>query len=68
MMEKNETMQEQTCPRCGRTYTDRPAVSRDDNTTLICPDCGIREALRSIGVKQKEQDEILEIIHRKGVE
>ena len=52
------------CPRCGRTYFERPALSRLDNETLICPDCGTREALESIGVGVEEQDSILETIHR----
>lgn len=33
------------CPRCGKTYMDHPAISRADNTTEICPDCGTEEAL-----------------------
>lgn len=52
------------CPRCGKTYAEHPALSRTDNETLICPDCGTREALESIGVKAEEQDSILETIHR----
>lgn len=36
-----------TCPRCGREYTGHPAISRADNETLICPDCGTKEALES---------------------
>ena len=38
------------CPRCGKAYHEPPALSRLDNETLICPDCGTREALDSIGV------------------
>lgn len=53
-----------TCPRCGMSYIGHPALSRKDNQTLICPDCGTREALESIGVDEKEQEEILETIHR----
>lgn len=53
-----------TCPRCGKIYYETPALSRVDNKTLICPDCGTREALESINVDQDEQDEILAIIHR----
>ena len=53
-----------TCPYCGREYRDRPALSRKDNKTLICPDCGTREALESIGVAVAEQEQILETIHR----
>ena len=51
------------CPLCGMEYDEHPALSRADNTP-ICPDCGVREALSSIGVAQKEQEEILGIIHR----
>lgn len=34
-----------TCPICGRIYKDYPALSRRDNTTEICPQCGVKEAL-----------------------
>lgn len=52
------------CPQCGRAYHGVPALSRTDNETQICPDCGTREALTSLGVPENEQDRILEIIHR----
>ena len=52
------------CPRCGKEYTGRPAISRTDNQTPICPDCGTREALESIGVDSTEQEKILDTIHR----
>ena len=52
------------CPRCGQTYHGRPAVSRADGKTQICPDCGTREALESIGVDTAEQDKIIDTIHR----
>ena len=51
------------CPRCGRKYTERPAAARDGSGS-ICPDCGTREALASIGVGIEEQDQILATIHR----
>ena len=51
------------CPRCGKEYTGRPALSRADNQTLICPDCGTRESLESIGINTDEQDKILRAIH-----
>lgn len=54
----------QTCPKCGRVYTEQPATSRVDGSP-ICPDCGTREALESIGVGREEQDKILGIIHEK---
>ena len=52
------------CPRCGKSYAGRPALSRKDNETLICPDCGTREALESIGICPEEQEEIIEVMHR----
>lgn len=52
------------CPRCQNSYHGAPALSRQDNKTLICPDCGTREALESIGVDAQEQDSILDTIHR----
>lgn len=52
------------CPKCGKEYTGKPALSRLDNATLICPDCGILEALSSIGISADEQQKILENIHR----
>lgn len=51
------------CPRCGKVYTDRPAISRADDKTPICPDCGTRESLESIGIDTAEQDKILRAIH-----
>lgn len=52
------------CPRCGAEYREPPALSRLDNETLICPDCGTREALTAIGVSPDEQESILQSIHR----
>lgn len=49
-MEKNKM---QICPKCGRTYTERPALSRVDNKTAICPTCGTMEALASIPSSDK---------------
>ena len=63
MKAKENAKQPSVCPRCGKTYTARPSVSRSDSTTPICPDCGTREALESIGVGVEEQDKILNAIH-----
>ena len=52
------------CPRRGKPFTEAPALSRLDNESLICPDCGTREALDSIGVSPEEQDAIIQTIHR----
>ena len=55
--------EKQTCPKCGQTYAGAPALSRKDNETLICPTCGTREALESIGIGPEEQDELLKSIY-----
>ena len=61
---KNNVIRMAVCPICGRTYHGVPALSRIDNETLICPDCGTRQALQSIGVDTAEQEQIIETIHR----
>ena len=61
---KSKTLRIRICPRCGARYGRQPALSRTDGITLICPDCGTREALESIGVGTEEQEQILEAIHR----
>ena len=60
---KNENREPRVCPLCGKTYYEHPALSRTDNETPICPDCGIRQALESMGISEEEQDKILSIIH-----
>ena len=62
-MKETDTTQS-VCPRCGRTYRGHPAVSRADSRTPICPDCGTREALASIGVKPEEQERILTVMKK----
>ena len=61
---KDNTREIRVCPLCGKAYAEPPALSRADNETLICPDCGVRQALESIGINTEEQDKILSIIHR----
>lgn len=62
-MVKNNVRVVRVCPLCGRVYGEFPALSRTDNKTLICPDCGTRQALESIGVSAEEQEKIIDIIH-----
>ena len=50
------------CPKCGAEYVGRPAISRTDNETAICPDCGTREALAILGIDTEEQEQILRAI------
>lgn len=59
---KNE-IQFRKCPKCGKLFSERGAVSRLDNVTILCPNCGTREALESIVVDEKEQEKILDTIH-----
>ncbi|MBR0456176.1 MAG: hypothetical protein IJJ01_05850 [Firmicutes bacterium] len=54
------------CPLCGKHYIGRPALSRIDNKTYICPECGTRQALASIGVDEREQEEIIATIYSHG--
>ncbi len=65
---KSEIREPGICPKCGCSYTERPAISRVDNQTVICPDCGTREALESIGISAEEQEKIISIIHRNYAE
>lgn len=62
-MKNENTVTLKICPRCHKAYCGVPALSRADGQTLICPDCGTREALESIGVEPAEQEKILDTIH-----
>ena len=61
---KDNTAPARICPACGQAYTGHPALSRKDNETLICSDCGTREALTGMGVSPEEQEKIISLIHR----
>ena len=46
------------CPRCNKTIIGYPAISRTDNKTEICSNCGIIEALEVfINAKCKGDEE-----------
>ena len=62
-MKNENTTELRTCPLCGAQYGGYPALSRKYPNTQICPDCGTREALESIGVEPEEQEKILQTIH-----
>ena len=50
------------CPICKREYAEYPALSRRDNRTEICPDCGIAEALEAFGLTKPEaMEKVIEI-------
>ena len=63
-MRKEGIHKGRTCPLCGNIYFEPPALSRTDNKTYVCADCGTRQSLNSIGVPKDEQDKILAIIHQ----
>lgn len=54
---------ERTCPKCGQIYNEYPAISRLDNKTEICPDCGSKEALEQFTnyINETKEDKQLEI-------
>lgn len=55
-------LQERSCPVCGHKYVAHPAISRFDNATLICPECGMRQALETIGITDAPaQDRVIEM-------
>lgn len=37
----------QRSPKCKKEFTEYPALSRDDNATEMCPECGVREAIEA---------------------
>lgn len=37
----------QRCPKCKKEFTEHPALSRVDNETEICPECGVIEAIEA---------------------
>lgn len=45
--QRNRAMHDiEQCPKCGDDMQrPRVAISRRDNKTAICPDCGVREAM-----------------------
>ena len=43
------------CPRCGRVTQDYPSLSRRDNKTSICGQCGIEESMSDYHWDQMEK-------------
>lgn len=42
-----DLQKKQICPRCGKPMNGFPALSRKDNKTEICSDCGTEEAMEA---------------------
>lgn len=61
---KNSENTARTCPICGGEYHSAPALSRTDNATMICPDCGTRQSLENMNLPPEEIEKIISIIHR----
>lgn len=61
---KNSQPIKRTCPICGKSYFGYPALSRKDNQTEICPDCGTRQAMEMLKVPDEEIEQILRTIHK----
>ena len=52
--DKNGNIVPWICPKCGKSTTTYPAISRTDNETEICSMCGIDEALKDWSNHLKE--------------
>ena len=64
-MKTTDCIKTRTCPKCGAEYIGVPALSRIPELGCICPDCGCREALESIGISKEEQEKIIHSNSRK---
>ena len=51
------------CPSCKKEFNNHPALSRKDNKTEICSECGLKEAL-DIALEHDEKliQEIMNIV------
>lgn len=38
----------QVCPKCKKEFVGYPTLSRVDNKTEVCSECGVREALEKV--------------------
>lgn len=57
------------CPRCGKTYSEYPAISRWDNETEICSKCGLEEAIfdYALAGKENKKDKKLQMLLQEKV-
>lgn len=49
------------CPICNREYKERPAISRADSKTEICPTCGMLEAVQSVPAEAMTKEQRAEL-------
>lgn len=46
------------CPECNKEFKGYGAISRKDNKTIICPECGVKQAMEDyIKYFEKSKDE-----------
>ena len=51
------------CPRCKKEYSGYPALSRRDNKTDICSDCGTDEAIFDFAMaKLDKRKDVIEML------
>ena len=53
-VEAHMILEIQKCPKCGKEFTEHPALSREDNETEICPECGVEEAVKAYAAFQNK--------------
>lgn len=53
-------MEQRICPKCNKPYSTPPALSRVDNETYICSDCGLMEALVDAGINDDDKTMIID--------
>jgi len=54
---------DEKCPKCGEPLPEHPALSRADNQTLICSQCGVKEAMQAAtGARRIRRSRIVKTI------
>jgi len=53
-MNRGTCKAERQCPKCGKRFTEYPAISRRNNTTEICSQCGRLEAIADMRTRTIE--------------
>lgn len=51
------------CPKCGKEYTGKPALSRIDGSK-ICSICGSIEAMDAVGWSEEDKNEVIEMMRQ----